>query len=318
MKKIAWYLPTLPSPKWKVAKQLGVDYAVAALPPERYYMKPWDFKAMLYAKEGFADAGFKLEVIEPAPPHYHIKLGLPGRDKEIEVFKQVLRNMAALDIPTLCYNFMPQSGWYRTSFAKPSRGGALVTAFDASLLEKAPVLTEVGVQSDEQIWDNYKYFMDRILPVAEECKIKLALHPDDPPVPSLQGVARIFRSAENMDKALDLYPSDYSGITLCQGTFAAMGESIPEVIEYFGSRGKIFFVHFRDIRGTVSCFEETFHDDGMTDMKTCIETYKKVGYEGAIRTDHAPIMEGEGGDNPGYEMLGHIFATGYLKGLLEE
>ena len=94
--KLAWYLPTLPSVKWKIATQLGVEYAVAALPAERYYMKPWDFKALLYAKESLNDAGLKLEVIEPAPPHYKIKLGLPGRDEEIEIFKQVLRNMAAL------------------------------------------------------------------------------------------------------------------------------------------------------------------------------------------------------------------------------
>lgn len=315
--KIAWYLPALPDPKWKVAKQLGVDYAVAALPQEKYYMKPWDFKAMLYMKENLADAGFRLEVIEPAPPHYSIKLGLPGREDELKVFEQVLRNMAALEIPTLCYNFMPQSGWYRTSFAKKGRGGALVTAFDASKMEKAPVLTEAGIVPDEKIWDNYKYFMDRILPVAEECKVKLALHPDDPPIPSLQGVARIFRSVENIDRALDLYPSDYNGITLCQGTFAAMGEDIPEVIEHFGSKGKIFFAHFRDIRGNAQCFEETFHDEGMTDMKACIEAYRKVGFDGPVRTDHAPVMEGEGGSNPAYEMLGHIFATGYLKGLLE-
>lgn len=317
MMKIAWYLPALPDPKWKVAKQLGVDYAVAALPPEKYYMKPWDFKAMLYMKENLSDAGFKLEVIEPAPPHYSIKLGLPGREKELEVFEQVLRNMSALEIPVLCYNFMPQSGWYRTSFAKKGRGGALVTGFDASKMEKAPVLTEAGRVSDEKIWDNWKYFMDRILPVAEECKVKLALHPDDPPVPSLQGVARIFRSVENIDKAMELYPSDCNGITLCQGTFAAMGENIPQVIEHYGSMGKIFFAHFRDIRGTAECFEETFHDDGMTDMKACIGAYRKVGYDGPVRTDHAPVMEGEGGSNPAYEMLGHIFATGYLKGLLE-
>ena len=316
--KIAWYLPTLPSVKWLVAKQLGVDYAVAALPAERYYMKPWDFKAMLYAKQSLEDAGLKLEVIEPAPPHYHIKLGLPGRDQEIEVFKQVLRNMAALEIPILCYNFMPQSGWYRTSFSKKGRGGALVTAFDARLVEKAPVLTEAGLVTDEQMWDNYKYFMDRILPVAEACKVKLALHPDDPPVPSLQGVARIFRNVGNIDKALELYPSDYSGITLCQGSFAAMSEDIPAVIRHYGSRRKIFFVHFRDIRGNASCFEETFHDEGMTDMKACIEAYRSVGFDGVVRTDHAPIMAGEQGDNPAYEMLGHIFATGYLKGLLEK
>lgn len=314
--KIAWYLPTLPSVKWNIALQLGVKYAVAALPAERYYMKPWDFKALLYAKESLKDAGLKLEVIEPAPPHYKIKLGLPGRDEEIEVFKQVLRNMAVLDIPVLCYNFMPQSGWYRTSFAKKGRGGALVTAFDSKLVQMAPQLTEAGIQNDEQIWDNYKYFMDKVLPVAEECKVKLALHPDDPPIPSLQGVARIFRNVENFDKALRLYPSEYNGITFCQGSFAAMGEDIPTLIKHFGQ--KIFFVHFRDIRGDIGSFEETFHDEGQTDMKACIRAYEEVGFEGIIRTDHAPIMAGEAGDNPAYEMLGHIFATGYLKGLLEK
>lgn len=314
--KLAWYLPTLPSVKWKIATQLGVEYAVAALPAERYYMKPWDFKALLYAKESLNDAGLKLEVIEPAPPHYKIKLGLPGRDEEIEIFKQVLRNMGALDIPVLCYNFMPQSGWYRTSFAKKGRGGALVTAFDSKLMQAAPQLTEAGTQTDIQIWDNYKYFMDKVLPVAEACKVKLALHPDDPPVPSLQGVSRIFRNVENFDKALELYPSDYNGITFCQGSFAAMNEDIPSLIRHFGR--KIFFVHFRDIRGNVDAFEETFHDEGQTDMKACMRAYKEIGFDGVIRTDHAPVMAGESGENPAYEMLGHIFATGYLKGLLEE
>lgn len=314
--KLAWYLPTLPSVKWKIATQLGVEYAVAALPAERYYMKPWDFKALLYAKESLNDAGLKLEVIEPAPPHYKIKLGLPGRDEEIEIFKQVLRNMGALDIPVLCYNFMPQSGWYRTSFAKKGRGGALVTAFDSKLMQVAPQLTEAGTQTDIQIWDNYKYFMDKVLPVAEACKVKLALHPDDPPVPSLQGVSRIFRNVENFDKALELYPSDYNGITFCQGSFAAMNEDIPSLIRYFGR--KIFFVHFRDIRGDADAFEETFHDEGQTDMKACMRAYKEIGFDGVIRTDHAPVMAGESGENPAYEMLGHIFATGYLKGLLEE
>ena len=314
--KLAWYLPTLPSVKWKIATQLGVEYAVAALPAERYYMKPWDFKALLYAKESLNDAGLKLEVIEPAPPHYKIKLGLPGRDEEIEIFKQVLRNMAALDIPVLCYNFMPQSGWYRTSFAKKGRGGALVTAFDSKLMQAAPQLTEAGTQTDIQIWDNYKYFMDKVLPVAEACKVKLALHPDDPPVPSLQGVSRIFRNVENFDKALELYPSDYNGITFCQGSFAAMNEDIPSLIRHFGR--KIFFVHFRDIRGDADAFEETFHDEGQTDMKACMRAYKEIGFDGVIRTDHAPVMAGESGENPAYEMLGHISATGYLKGLLEE
>ena len=158
--------------------------------------------------------------------------------------------------------------------------------------------------------------MKRVIPVAEECGVVMALHPDDPPVPSLQGVSRIFRNVENFDKALELYPSDYNGITFCQGSFAAMNEDIPSLIRHFGR--KIFFVHFRDIRGDADAFEETFHDEGQTDMKACMRAYKEIGFDGVIRTDHAPVMAGESGENPAYEMLGHIFATGYLKGLLEE
>ena len=164
--------------------------------------------------------------------------------------------------------------------------------------------------------NNIYYFIDLVLPVSEACKVKLALHPDDPPVPSLQGVSRIFRNVENFDKALELYPSDYNGITFCQGSFAAMNEDIPSLIRHFGR--KIFFVHFRDIRGDADAFEETFHDEGLTDLKACMRAYKEIGFDGVIRTDHAPVMAGESGENPAYEMLGHIFATGYLKGLLEE
>jgi mannonate dehydratase len=112
-------------------------------------------------------------------------------------------------------------------------------------------------------------------------------------------------------------PSEYSGITMCQGTLATVGEDIPSIIRKFASQNKIFFVHFRDVRGTPDKFEETFHDDGKTDMLEAMKTYYEVGFKGPARPDHVPTMEGEDNDNPGYELLGRLYGVGYIKGLME-
>src|SRR5690606_32898407 len=139
--------------------------------------------------------------------------------------------------------------------------------------------------------------------------------PDDPPISPIRGVARIIRNAAAMQKAIDLVPSEYSGVTLCQGTLATAGENIPEVINHFGKQGKIFFVHFRDVKGTPEKFQETFHDDGITDMYASMKAYHEIGFDGPIRVDHVPTMEGESNENPGYEGMGRLFALGYMKGL---
>ena len=314
--KIADFLLPDNKKQWMLAKQVGVDYAVCRLPYDVKGVDPFDFMYMLNLKEKFKSAGLELSVFEPAPPNQKIKLGLPGRDEEIEKFCVLLRNMGALGIPVLCYNFMAQIGWFRTSSSTISRGGAMVTSFDSSLLKNAP-LTEAGEVSHERLWENLEYFLKKVVPVAEEAKVRLALHPDDPPVPSLRGVGRILTSFEAMKKAVNLVPSEYSGVALCQGTFATMGEDVNSVIKYFGERNKIFLAHFRDIRGTAEKFEETFHDDGQTDMFEAIKAYKEVGYDGFMRVDHVPTMEGEENGIPGYETMGRLFAIGYLKGLLE-
>jgi mannonate dehydratase len=224
--------------------------------------------------------------------------------------------MGRLGIPVFCYNFMAQFNWVRTSVSTPTRGGALVTSYDHDLMKNAP-LTEAGIVTEAKLWDNLQYCLERIIPVAEQSNVKLALHPCDPPVSPIRGIGRIITSAEALKRAVDLVPSDCSGVTLCQGTLAAAGESIPDVIRELGERNKIFFAHFRDVRGTAQKFTETFHDDGQTDMRAAIQAYRDCGYEGPIRVDHVPTMDGESNREPGYETVGRIFALGYLKGLME-
>ncbi len=312
--KLAEFFSLQPNQLWKLAKQMGVDYAVGGLPWDQ--KDPWDLMPLIHMKQRYADYGLDLLVIESMPPSNNIKLGTEGRDEEIEVFKRFIQNMGQAGIPVLCYNFMAQFNWFRTSTTTHTRGGALVSSYDHALMEGAP-LTEAGVVSEDQLWENLKYFLKAIVPVAEQAKVKLALHPDDPPITPIRGVSRILRSADALQQAIDLVPSEYSGITMCQGTLATAGEDIPATIRRFAKQGKLNFVHFRDVKGTPEKFEETFHDDGKTDMYAAMRTYYEVGFDGPARPDHVPTMEGEDNKNPGYELLGRLFGVGYIKGLME-
>ncbi len=171
--------------------------------------------------------------------------------------------------------------------------------------------------SAERLWDNLRYFLERVLPVAEEAGVTLALHPDDPPLPLVGGLPRIMVSVENFQRVLDMAPSPANSVTLCQGNFALMTDDVPGLIEHFGGQRKIAFVHFRDVRGTAARFEETFHDDGQTDLLACLRAYRAVGYQGILRPDHVPTLAGESNRSPGYETLGRLFAIGYIKGLMQ-
>lgn len=314
--QLAEFFTIQPDRLWKIAKQLGVDYAVSGLAWDEKLEKPWDLMPLIRLKQRFADAGIDLVVIESMPPSNEIKLGTAGRDREIEQFQQFIVNMGAAGIKVLCYNFMAQFNWFRTSTTTRTRGGALVSSYDHSLMKGAP-LTEAGIVTEDQLWENLHYFMEQIVPVAEKAGVKLALHPDDPPITPIRGVSRILRSANALQRAIDLVPSPVNGITLCQGTLATAGEHIPSVIRHFARQDKIFFVHFRDVLGTPEKFEETFHDAGKTDMLEAMHTYYEVGFRGPVRPDHVPTLEGEDNSNPGYELLGRLHGIGYMAGLME-
>lgn len=319
MMQIAEVLPTTPTPLWRLAKQAGIDWVVGGLPfnePFNGSDAPWDYMPLLRMKQAYEDAGFKLAVIEARPPLNLAKRGLPGHDAEIDAVCTLLENMGRLGIPVWCYEWMTDFNWMRTSATTPSRGGSVVTSYKHALMQDAPN-TELGPISEDELWQNLEYFLKRVVPVAERAGVKLAMHPDDPPISPIRGVSRIMRSVENFQRLIDMVPSPVNGITMCQGNFTLMTDDLPATIRHFGRQNKIFFVHFRDVRGTAEDFEETWHDDGKTDMLACMKAYKEIGFEGVLRPDHVPTVEGDSNQHAGYSSFGRLYAIGYIRGLME-
>ena len=319
MIEIAEFIPPQPTPVWKLARQAGVDKAVGGLPfddPANGLDAPWDYRPLVRLKQRYADGGYELAVLESRPPLNNAKRGLPGRDAEIDTVCTLLENMGNLGIPVWCYEWMTDFNWLRTNTQTPSRGGSVVTSFDNALMQDAPP-SENGPISEDELWQNLEYFLRRVVPVAEKAGVKLAMHPDDPPLSPIRGVGRIMRSLDNFQRLLDLAPSPVNGITLCQGNFTLMTRDLPGAIRHFGRQGKIFFIHFRDVRGTPEKFEETWHDAGQTDMLACLKAYKETGFDGVLRPDHVPTVEGDSNENAGYSAFGRLYAIGYIRGLCQ-
>ena len=312
--------------KVALAKQMSVFGAVGGISPEMVNM-PGDANYSLpvikAVKQAWKDVGLDLKVIEGPPSLYtKTKLGLDGRDEEIENFITFIKNLGSVGIDTVCHNWMPVISWARSDKAKPSRGGSLVSSFDIEAIQEEPMITAYGELTHEMMWDNMEYFLKAVIPEAEKAGVKLALHPDDPPIDNIRGIPRIMTSVAAFKKMLDLYPSPSNGITFCQGSFASMGEEgkgedIPAAIRYFGGRDAIHFVHFRDVRGSKNKFEETFHDDGKTDMYAAMQAYYDIGFKGPLRPDHVPTMHGDSNEHAGYSTIGTLFAIGYIRGLIE-
>ncbi len=315
------YFAGMQEQKIALTRQMDVLGAVAGINVKMVKMddvKPWEPAAIKAVKEAWDNVGLKLSVIEGPPAlSEKTKLGLAGRDEEIANFITFMKNLKQYGgIDTICYNWMPVIGWYRTKNDKPGRGGALVTAFDYEDVKDAP-MTPYGEVSKETLWKTLEYFLKAVIPEAEKIGMKLAMHPDDPQVDSIKGISRIMTTVENFRKMVDLYPSPSNGITMCQGNFSLMGADIPTVVHEFGKRKLIHFVHFRNVRGGKFKFEETFHDEGQIDMYAAMKSYYDIGFKGPIRPDHVPTMAGDSNDHPGYSIIGTLFALGYMRGLME-
>ncbi len=320
--RFAEYLQPIPTPFWTTLRQIGVECVVSGLERasdvrgQRAIDLPWEEGALRLLVKRYADLGLRVVGIEDAPPLDRARLGLPGRDEEIEQFCTLVRSMGAVGIPMLCYNWMAVIPWYRTATTLRGRGGALVTGFDHAALADWPP-TWAGQVSAEHLWDTFAYFLRRVVPVAEGAGVRLALHPDDPPLSPLRGIARIMTSVDAFQRVVDLIDSPMNAITLCQGNFTLMTDDLPAVIRHFGRQGRIAFGHFRDVRGTRDRFVETFHDDGQTDMYACMKAWHEIGFDGVLRPDHVPTLEGDLNDNPAYSNLARLHALGYMTGLRE-
>ncbi len=311
------YLPPRPHVLWQLARQMGIRHAIINAKPERTGLNPpWDLEALRKLQRELADAGLNLYGLEGDQfDLIRIKLGLDGRDEDIERYCQMLRNMAELGIPLLCYNFMAQIGWCRSKTDLPGRGGALLSRFD--LKEMPAAMTEAGEVPPERIWENFRYFIQRVMPVADQAGLHLALHPDDPPLPSLRGVGRIFGTPEAFERAYALAPSPSNGVTFCRANFKLMGADLAGCIRRFAGQKRLFFVHLRDVRGTAESFEEVFHDEAAVELMATLRECQQAGFAGPLRCDHVPTLAGEANDQPGYGTLGRLFADGYILGLMD-
>jgi mannonate dehydratase len=300
----------------RFAKQLGItDIQMNGLNGLRQLpgAHRWEFRDLLLLSQFAAERGTRLVALENVPTgHYDkVMLGLPGRDEQIENYQTTIRNMGKAGIPVLGFHWVPNGVW-RSSSSTPDRGEARVTSFDYELLKDAP-LSHGRIFTAEEMWDNYTYFIKAVAPVAEEAGVKLALHPDDPPVPMLGGVARIMSSFENFQRAMDIADSPAVGLDFCQGTWSEMGPGVLEAIRYFGSRGKIIYVHFRSVKGHVPKFSETFLNTGNVNMLEAMKAYKEVGFTGFFLDDHVPHISN---DTP-WSHQSRAYAWGYIQALLE-
>lgn len=314
--RLATVLTPVSDENLQLAAQCGVTDLVY-----RYYGTDINtIKTAIARAERF---GMRICCIEGYLPIENLKIGIDD-GSELEAMRRLIGQMSEVGIPLLCYNFMAGTDWARTRLDAPERGGAKVTAFDLREVEKAvllghqpsnPALDEIiRQQSPADLWNHLDSMLTTLLPVAERDGITLAMHPDDPPLPSLLGKPRIMHSVAAFQELMRRFPSGHHKVCFCQGSFATMGVDIPATINLLGKH--IGYVHFRDIRGTAENFTETFHDNGQTDMAAAMRALFAVGFEGPLRPDHVPQMVGEDDGEPGYTMLGRLFAYGYIRGLM--
>ncbi len=292
-------------------KAIGVDYvAVNPIPEMRDGKDRTDYWRGV--KKQVESHGMRLMNIA-ATGWDEISLGLPDRDQKIEAWGTMLRSMGEVGIPTLGYNFKP-AGNFRTASVPPGRGGASYSTFDYEELMKKPPHYPDKAISEEKIWANIRYFLERVIPVAEACGVRMALHPNDPPLPEpLGGGAPITATLDQFERIFNLVPSRCNAMLFCQGCVAEMGEDVPNAIRRIGSQGKIVYVHFRNIRGTPKKFQEVFLDEGDVDMFRAMQAYKEIGFEGPFMMDHTPRFP----KAESTAWAGRAFAVGYMRALIQ-
>ena len=292
-------------------KQIGLRNARVNFPPSEA-----SFEKMRRVQKRFAGYGIKIySGVHYAYRSLKIQLGLPGRDEDIETYRTFLSNLGRLGIPVACYDFHP-ANTYTTGRVK--RRGYVAREFNLEDFRKKVEKQRFDREySAEEIWENYTYFLKAVLPAAEEAKVALALHPDDPPLAKMNGVAKIFTHVDGYRRAEQIAgKSRHWGLTFCVGTWSEggdrMGKDVFEMIRDFGGRGKIFGIHFRNVNSPLPHFVETFPDDGYLDMYRVMKTLREVRFNGTVVPDHIPQLAGDSGIRP----AGTAYCVAYMRALL--
>lgn len=300
----------------------------------------WDMDRINTLKTKVENAGLHFDVIESVPVHEDIKLGLPTRELYIENYKKNIRNLAKAGVKVICYNFMPVFDWTRSQLDKELEDGSTALVYYKDQVDKLDPLNsnlslpgwdssytkeemaelfrqykEIG---EEGLWANLEYFLKEIIPVAEECDIKMAIHPDDPPWP-IFGLPRIITNEANLDRFLKLVDSKYNGLTLCTGSLGSGSfNDMVKLVDKYSAMGRIHFMHVRNVKlldDGVS-FEESAHcaSCGSLDIVGIMKALYKNNFDGYLRPDHGRMIWGETG-KPGYGLYDRALGASYITGI---
>ncbi len=327
--------PVTPEKIRQIPGMTGIVSAVYDIPVGEV----WEYDRIMKLKNTVEAAGLELSVIESVPVHEDIKMGCGNRDRYIENYCTTLRNLAKAGIDCVCYNFMPVFDWTRSDLDYKLADGSSALRYDnETVLKMDPVKGELSLPgwdssytkdemkslleayshiSEEDLWNNLKYFLDRVIKTAEEVKVKMAIHPDDPPW-GIFGLPRIITCRKNIERFLKLYDSPYNGLTLCSGSLGASPDNdIADMVHAFADR--IHFAHIRNIKITGDrCFEEAGHktECGSLDIFGIIKAYHDEGFDGYIRPDHGRMIWGEKGRS-GYGLYDRALGAVYINGIWE-
>jgi mannonate dehydratase len=301
----------------------------------------WSRESIKKLKEGIEAAGLIFDIVESVPVHEDIKLGKETRDKYIENYNENIRRLAEVGVKVICYNFMPVFDWTRTQLDKELEDGSTALVYYADQLEKMDPLTgelslpgwdssykkedlralfeEYSKIDKETLWSNLKYFLEKIIPVAEENDVKMAIHPDDPPF-DIFGLPRIITHEANIDRFLKLVDSPNNGLTICTGSLGCVkSNNIYEMIDKYSSQGRIHFMHVRNVKILDNgSFEESAHFSpcGSLDIVEIMKILHKNNFEAYLRPDHGRMIWGETG-RPGYGLYDRALGASYITGIWE-
>ena len=301
----------------------------------------WEVEEIAEVMDQLHKYGFNGDVVESVNVHDDIKIGLPTRDKYIENYKQTIRNLSKFGVKVICYNFMPVFDWTRTQLDKEASDGSTslvmyweqmkgldpltddihLPGWDASYTqdEVRELITAYGKLGEEGLWTNLEKFLQKVIPVAEECGVRMAIHPDDPPYP-IFGLPRIITCEANLDRFLALYDSPANSLCLCTGSLGcAAFNDIPAMVRKYAAMDRIAFMHIRNVKlMDDGSFEESGHLSckGSIDMYEVVKSLAENNFDGYVRPDHGRMIWGETG-KPGYGLYDRALGATYLNGLFE-
>lgn len=334
-----WYGEADPVKLWQIRQIPNVKHVVTAV-YDVSVGEVWPVEKLQKLKSEAEENGMCFDVVESIPVHEDIKLGRPTRDRLIENYCENIRRCASVGVKCVCYNFMPVFDWTRTDLNHVLPDGSTCLAYYQSEIDGIdPVKDDLSLpgwdasysreelrdliltyrqMTEEDLWENLAYFLHRVIPVAAECDVNMAIHPDDP-CWSLFGLPRIITCEENLDRFLDLEPDVHNGLTLCTGSLGSSAKNdLPHMAKKYAEMGRIHFAHLRQVALVDGGFEEHGHlsADGSLDLYEIVKSLEDGGFDGYVRPDHGRMIWGETG-RPGYGLYDRALGAAYLNGLFE-